>query len=380
MQKAIAGENLDGWLFFNFRHRDPVADRILGINPETMNTRAWYYLVPALGEPVKILHEVEPDQLKNLPGNTVMYMDRQRLISSLGQFSGRWGAQYSEELSALSCLDFGTALTIQSAGITLESSASLIQRFCGLIDNNQIQMHEEAADHLYDIVEKVWARLSAAISTPGKKLYERDVQQWILDEFNLRNLETEHLPVVACGKASGNPHYAAEDNEGLILKDSVLQLDLWARQKKPGSVFADISWVGFTGKDIPEDAEKLFSTVAEARDRCAGFISERLAEERSVTGAEADEAARRVLIDSGNKQYIKHRTGHGIDTELHGNGTGLDSVEFPDKRFLLEGSCFSIEPGLYLPEFGMRTEIDAYINRGRLIISGRTPQKRLLTI
>ncbi len=380
MQKAIAGENLDGWLFFNFRHRDPVADRILGINPETMNTRAWYYLVPAVGVPVKILHEVEPDQLKKLPGETVMYMNRQKLISSLGRFSGQWGAQYSEELSALSCLDYGTALTIQSAGIKLASSAALIQRFCGLIDKDQIQMHEEAADHLYDIVEQVWARLSKALTAPGKKLYERDVQQWILDEFNLRNLETEHLPVVACGKASGNPHYAAEDNEGLILKDSVLQLDLWAKLRKPDSVFADISWVGFTGKNIPGDADKLFSTVTEARDRCAEIISAGLAGGKPITGAEADEAARRVLIEHGYEKYIKHRTGHGIDTELHGNGTGLDSVEFPDKRFLLEGSCFSIEPGLYLPEFGMRTEIDAYINGGMLIISGRTPQKSLLTI
>ena len=388
IKKAIAGEQLDGWLFFNFLHRDRIADRILGISQERMNSRPWYYLVPETGEPLKLCNAVEPDSLNGLPGELKIYRSRDELIGLLNECTGRfgfnWGAQFSEELTAVSTLDHGTALMLQAAGIKLQSSAGLIQRLNGLIDADGIKSHEAAAVELYTIIELLWSRVSEHFlkcSEPGwKPLKEREVQQWILDEFESRGMVTEHMPIVACGANSGNPHYAPEDHDNIITADSVLQFDIWAKLNKPGSIFADISWAGWTGPEAPEAVESVFNAVRDARDRCTAFISGSLEQGKQVSGFDADRETRQVLIDRGYEALIKHRTGHGIDVDVHGSGAGLDSVEFPDRRLLLEGSCFSVEPGLYSADFGIRTEIDAYINNGKLVVSGGSPQIQLLTI
>jgi len=381
IQKAISGESLDGWLFFNFLHRDPLSDKILKIDSSRMNSRAWYYMVPAAGEPLKICHAVEPDSLEGLPGSTEIYSSRRGLLAILSRFSGNWGAQFSVELTTVSTLDYGTAMMLEEAGLELKSSAGLIQRLSGLIDDAGLESHEEAAAHLYQIVELVWERITDFFSREnGGTLLEKEVQKWILDEFKNRGMLTEHMPVVASGCNSGNPHYAAENHDNPVHKDRVLQLDLWAKLDKQGSIFADISWLGYTGNEAPSDISRMFYAVRDARDRCADFIRESLESGKTVTGADADAETRKVLISRGYEDLIKHRTGHGIDTEVHGSGTGLDSVEFPDRRLLLNGSCFSIEPGLYSPEFGMRTEIDGYIQNGQFRISGPGPQTEILTI
>ena len=388
IKKAITGEQLDGWLFFNFLHRDRISDRILGLSPERMNTRPWYYLVPSEGEPVRLCNAVEPESLQSLPGILKIYRSREELISLLreytAEYGSRWGAQFSEELTSVSTLDHGTALMLGEAGMKLRSSAGLIQRLNGLIDEKGIETHESAAAELYGIIELLWSRISEHFRTSadgsGKPLYERDVQQWILDEFKSRGMITEHMPIVACGANSGNPHYAPEEHYNTITADAVLQFDIWAKLDSPGSVFADISWSGWTGAEAPGDVVSVFNAVRDARDRCIAFISEKLSKKTPVSGREADEETRKVLIDRGYSHLIRHRTGHGIDVELHGSGAGLDSVEFPDSRLLLEGSCFSIEPGLYSDEFGIRTEIDSYIKNGKLVVSGGTPQTELLLI
>jgi Xaa-Pro aminopeptidase len=381
IQKAISGESLDGWLFFNFLHRDPLSDKILEVDRSSMNSRAWYYMVPAAGTPLKICHAVEPDSLDNLPGDIKIYSSRKELISIIEQFSGSWGAQFSTELTTVSTLDYGTAMMLESAGLNLKSSAGLIQRLSGLLDENGIASHNEAAAHLYQIVELVWNRISDFFKQPSdQKLLETEVQGWILDEFSSRGMETAHMPVVASGRNSGNPHYAAENNDNPVFKNEILQLDLWAKLDRPGSIFADISWLGFTGAEPPQKAVEMFRAVTDARDRCADHIKTKISEGQKITGAEADAVTREVLISRGYKDLIKHRTGHGIDTEVHGSGTGLDSVEFPDKRLLIDGSCFSIEPGLYSGKLGMRTEIDAYIKDGKFYISGPGPQTEILII
>ncbi len=389
IQKAIAGEQLDGWLFFNFLHRDPLSDRILGLSPVRINSRPWYYLVPAKGQAVKICNAVEPVQLDSLPGKLEIYTSRSELIKLLSEqiknTGPEWGAQFSTELTAISTLDYGTGLMLQNAGFHLHSSSGLIQRLCGLIDKSGIKSHETASTQLYEIVGIVWNRISEHFSEFDKKtehrvLKERDVQQWILEEFKTRGMISEHMPIVACGINSGNPHYATEEHDNPITPDSVIQLDLWAKFDKPGSIFADISWLGFSGRTVPKDVQEVFRTVKDARDRCADYIDSQLAAEKTVTGADADRETRKVMIDRGYGKLIKHRTGHGIDTNVHGSGAGLDSVEFPDHRPLLEGSCFSIEPGLYSAAFGMRTEINAYIKNERLKISGPGRQNEILTI
>ena len=389
IQKAIAGEKLDGWLFFNFLHRDPLSDRVLDLDETTMNSRPWYYLVPAEGEPLRLCNAVEPDSLSSLPGKLVIYSGRQQLEAVLKSFiaasGNRWGAQFSKELTTVSTLDYGTAMMLEDCGINLSSSAGLIQRLNGLIDEAGMDSHERAAAELYSIVELVWGRItghfkSVAGGSRVKPLLEREVQQWILDEFEARGMVTDHLPIVACGPNSGNPHYAPEAHDNPLRPDSVLQLDLWAKFRDPGSIFADISWVGWTGAVPPRDVLDVFDTVIAARDRCSSFIREQCEAGLPVSGFDADRETRKVLVDRGYEDRIKHRTGHGIDVEVHGSGAGLDSVEFPDRRKLIHGSCFSIEPGLYAPDFGMRTEIDGYIRDGRFIISGPGPQTEILVI
>ncbi|MDC7125278.1 MAG: M24 family metallopeptidase [Spirochaetales bacterium] len=386
IQKAILSEKLDGWLFFNFLHRDSLSDKILNLNTNTINSRPWYYLVPDNGEPVKLCHAVEPDSLTSLPGKLEYYSSREQLIAMLKKYSDQygknWGAQFSEELTTISTLDYGTALQLQKAGINLHSSENLIQRLYGLLDEEGMTLHEAAAKELYEIVEIIWERISTYFKEEDKtnQLTEKKVQNWILEEITSRNMITEHLPIVACGKNSGNPHYAPEEHDNIIQQDSVIQFDLWAKFKTPRAIFADISWIGWTGSAPSQKAIDVFKTVTEARDGCVSFIADRLKNNKPVIGFEADKATREIIIKRGLEEGIKHRTGHGIDTDVHGSGVGLDSVEFPDKRLLLEGSCFSIEPGVYLSEFGMRTEIDAYIKDNKIVVSGPGPQEKILTI
>lgn len=342
-----------------------------------INTRGWFYYIPANGQPEKIVHGVESGALNTLPGRSFVYASQYELRSCLKRYSGlKVAVQYSQDLAIISYLDHGTALNLKQAGVSLASSATLVQRIESLFDKAMIASHETAARHLYEIVDVVWTRIKTDFSQT--ELREGDVQSWILDEFTERGLETDHPPIVAAGAHSADPHYAPQDGGAPLKRSEVLQLDLWA--KVPGSVFADISWVGFLDTNVPPEIDEAFSAIVSARDGSIDLINSKLAEHRQVTGKEVDLHARRIIEEHGFARFIKHRTGHSIDTECHGSGVNLDSVEFPDSRRLLEGSCFSVEPGVYLSSFGLRTEIDAYISDGKAVVSGNKPQSRILTL
>lgn len=388
MRQAIRGEGLDGWLFCNFRHRDRLADAILGIDPASINSRLWIYAVPAEGSPMAvplgILHAIEPDSLGSaLPGDRVFYRSREELLARLAPLGGkRWGCHFSPFITAISCLDAGTAATLTGAGLSLVPAEGLIQRFKGLLDPPGMESHERAAVHLYEIVERAWEETRRAF-TQGTPLYEGDLQRLMLDEFEKRGLVTGHPPVVAAGKNSGNPHYdpGGGTNPGRGARftvNDVIQFDLWAKEKESSAVYADISWAGVFGGSAPPVVEEAFSHLLRAREGAYRFISDALAAGRRPTGAEVDRASRAILEECGCGNAIRHRTGHGIDTQVHGSGVNMDAVEFPDSRLLLDGSCFSLEPGIYFPDFGMRTEINVYIKDGRPVISGKPRQFTLL--
>ncbi len=204
------------------------------------------------------------------------------------------------------------------------------------------------------------------------------MQKWILDEFDSRGLEADHPPIVGAGSHSADPHYSPVSGGERLQKDHVLQLDLWAKQ--PDGIYADISWVGFLGTKVPAQVQRAFDVLVAARDGCVDFINSKFAEHLPVKGGEVDAVARGIIEENGYGRYLRHRTGHSIDTESHGSGVNLDSVEFPDSRMLLEGSCFSVEPGVYMDTFGLRTEINVYISAGRAVVSGGKPQTRILTL
>jgi Xaa-Pro aminopeptidase len=370
IQEAILEENLDGWLFCNFRHRDKLADEILGIHPAAANSRLWVYAVPAGGEPLRLVHAVEEGALDALPGTKVSYISREDLINGIASLARRrWGVHISETLTAISYLDGGTAGVLKQAGLSLVSAAGLVQRFKGLLDERGVKSHEQAADHLYRIVKISWEMVKNACAQK-RPLYEGEIRALMLEEMDKRNLITDHAPIVAGGLNSGNPHYDFSGSGALIREGDPIQFDIWAKDAGEGAVYADISWAGVFAGAAPAKFEKPFTALVNAREEAYRFIADELAAGRNPPGAQVDKKVRDFLTGLGYGGAIKHRTGHGIDTECHGSGANIDSVEFPDFRPLLDGSCFSLEPGLYFSDFGLRTEIDVYIQRGKPVISG----------
>jgi Xaa-Pro aminopeptidase len=376
IQKAIREEDLDGWLFCNFRHRDPLSDGILRRPQGLGNTRLWVYAVPASGEALALVHAIEAGHLEGLPGRVKTYVTREELLACLAPLGGkRWGAHYSEQLPALSYLDAGTAALLRRAGLILLPADKLVQRFKGLLDEAGMASHEAAAAELYGIVETVWDHVQKTYGSQ-KALYEGDLRDRMESEFVQRGLMRDHPPQAAAGIHSSDPHYDFQGQGARIAEGDIIQLDLWAKLQEPGAIYADISWVGYFGKTIPPETEGIFADLVKVREETYTYIEGEFS--RGLRGAEVDAKARSLLADAGYGGAIRHRTGHGIDTEVHGSGVNLDGVEFEDTRYLLEGSCFSLEPGIYLERFGMRTEIDVYIAGGRPHISGK--KKRQFTL
>ena len=381
---AMLEENLSAWLFSNFHHKDPVSDRILEVPPEATNSRPWIYLLRQDKSAEKLVHTIENKILDHLPGHKRVYASRQQFLSHLREMAcGLAGVacHYSPELPAISHLDHGTAQLLEECGFSLSSASSLIQRLLGGLDQAAIHSHRRAAAALYDVVAEVGGRLRKEMRS-GVAVWETTVQGWILGMFEELGLACDSPPIVAVGENSADPHYSPEAGAAgrgeVLAAGEVLQLDLWAKEKDPGAVYADISWVGILDTRIPETVESVFATVVEARELAVSFIGRTLAEGQSVSGQRVDREVRSFLERSGYAANLRHRTGHSIDREVHGFGANLDSVEFPDSRLLLEGSCFSVEPGLYLDNFGMRSEIDVYIWEGKPVVSGKQPQFELL--
>jgi len=381
-QHAVAQEGLGGWLFYNLQHRDRISDRILGLPDSVHNTRPWVYLVPAQGEPRKLVHAIEARILDSLPGRKLAYASREEFLAGLRGLArglGPVACQYSSQLPVLSYLDHGTAQVLEECGFALRSSQALIQRFLGILDEEGARSHEAAAVHLYSIVSGVWERLGAELGA-GRPLAEGEVQAWILEEFRARGLETESPPVVAVGRHSADPHYEPSGGGALLESGQVLLLDLWARQQRAGSVYADITWMGVLAGQAEGEVQRAFAAVVRARDEGLRFIREALGRGEQPPGADVDRRVRAVLEEAGYGEHLKHRTGHAIDAQLHGYGANLDSVEFPDPRRLIEGSCFSVEPGVYLPGFGIRCEVDVLIRGGAARVTGGQPQMELLKL
>jgi Xaa-Pro dipeptidase len=383
IRRAIRGEHLNGWLFYNRLHNDRIADRILDIPADAVNTRPWLYLVPAEGEPVRLVHAVEDDILDRLPGGKIVYRGREEWrarVKEAASGGGRWGAGFSLDFPRYSTLDHGTALELSALGLRLASADNLILNTLSVLNDEELHSHEQACRDLHLTVERVWERIVSAVMGRGQPLYEGDVLAWIMELFDEYGLETDGPLIVGAGRHTRLPHYFPEGRGDPLLPGQVIQLDIWGRKRIPGSIFADISWSGVLAPTAPEAAVRAFQAVCRARDAAVSFLKERLAAGGQASGAEVDRTAVASLVASGFGQFIRHRTGHSIDTEVHGSGVNIDAVEQPDHRPLREGSCFSVEPGVYLDDFGVRTEIDVYIKSGRPVISGGVPQRELLLV
>jgi Xaa-Pro aminopeptidase len=370
---------LDGWLFCDFRGSDPLAYRILGLDARQISTRRWYYFIPRVGEPVGIVSSVEPHRLDDLPGAKRVFLSWQQLHAALAEtLRGvrRVAMQYSpgNAIPYVSRVDAGTIELVRQCGVEVVSSADLVQRFEAVWSAEQWQSHLRAAAGVRATVDETFAyiRQQAPVS-------EYAAQQFILRNFAARGLVTNHPPIVAINAHSADPHFEPAPDSGVIHPGDFVLIDLWA--KEPDGVYADYTWTGFMGSEIPERYQKIFTLVRDARDAAITFVKERISKEQSFYGHEVDAAARTVITDAGYGNSFVHRTGHSIGEEVHGNGANMDGLETRDERRVLPGSCFSIEPGIYLPgEFGVRSEVNVYVSEREAIVTGTPMQTELVRI
>jgi Xaa-Pro aminopeptidase len=366
IQRTLRADGLDGWLLYDFHGSNPIAAGLAGLNGGGhMATRRWYYLIPASGEPRGVVHAIERHNLDGLPGPKTIYAGREQLEAALtGLLTGlsTVAMEYSPEnaIPYLSRIDAGTAEAVRRRGVTIVSSGDLVQRFEAAWNADQLASHRAASEALYRIKDRAFAAAAAALKT-GASLTEYDLQQQMVKWFEDEGLVSDSAPVVAIGPNAGDPHYLpAAQGSRPIVADEVLLLDLWGKQSRQGAVFADITWVAFTGTTVPAEAARAFRSIAEARDAAAALVADAASTGRDLRGWEVDRAARAVLEGAGYGKQILHRTGHSLGESVHGNGVHLDDYETHDDRRLLPGTGFTIEPGLYFETFGVRTEINMY--------------------
>ena len=383
MQQDLRAAKLDGWLFYDFRGRDPIAHRILQLPPH-MRTRRWYYFVPAKGTPRKLVHKIESQSLASLPGETLYYAGQDELRKNLAKLFSRAktvAMQYSpkNEIPYVAMVDAGTVELVRGAGPKVVSSADLVQKYEACWTPEQLEGHLAAGKVIDRIIRDAFA-LAARRVREKQPITEWELCQWIVKEFAAEGITADEGPDVAVNEHASDPHYApSAERPTPIREGDLVLLDVWGKLKKPGSVYYDISWVGYMGPKVPEKPAKIFSVLCEARDRAVELIKTSISKGKALQGWQVDKAARDVVEKAGYGKYFFHRTGHSIGESVHGNGVNMDGLETKDVRHLIPGTCSSVEPGIYLPEFGMRTEVDVYIGEKEARVTGAV-QNQILAL
>jgi Xaa-Pro aminopeptidase len=375
LQQALRDSKLDGWLFFDHHRRDPLAYRILDIPDGVEPTRRWYYFVPASGEPRKLVHRIESHTLDNLGGNTEVYsswVDQQSKLQSILAGSARVAMQYSENCAIpfVSMVDAGTIELVRKAGVEVVSSADLVQLFEARWADRQFEMHL-AAGKLVDTIRSEAFRFISDRLRGDSPVSEYEIQQHIRKRFADSGLITNHGPIVAVNSNASDPHYEpTRERTAHIQAGDLVLIDLWAKLAKPDAVYYDITWTGFCGDTIPNEIQNVFEIVTGARKRASDFVIQTTAGGDQIAGYEVDDVARQHIKSYGFGEFFFHRTGHSIGTDVHGTGANMDNLESHDDRKVIPNTCFSIEPGIYLPEFGIRSEVNLFVGNGWAKVTG----------
>ena len=374
MQKDLRGAKLDGWLFYDFRGRDPIAHRILDL-PPGMRTRRWFYFVPAKGNPRKLVHKIEAGALASLPGDTLYYAGQKELRGNLKKAIGKAkkvAMQYSPKnaIPYVAMVDAGTVELVRSLGAKVLSSADLVQKYEACWSQAQLESHLAAGRAIDRIVREAFDHAAKCVKEK-KPLTEYDLQQFLLRKFEEAGIVTEEGPDVAVNANASDPHYGpTREKSSPIREGDLLLLDVWGKQKGADSVYYDITWMGYLGATVPEKYAKVFRVLREARNRAVELIRSSVKAKKPLQGWQVDKAARSVVEKAGYGEYFFHRTGHNIGTSVHGNGVNMDGLETLDERHLIPHTCNSVEPRIYLPEFGMRTEVDVYVDEKDARVTG----------
>ena len=383
IQSALRDENLDGWLFFDHHFRDPLAYSILDFKAPRTPSRRWYYLIPAEGEPRKLAHRVESGMVDSLPGTKHLYSSWGTQVDGLATIlhgCKRVAMQYSPDCAIpyVAMVDAGTVELVRARGVEVASSANLVQYFEARWNQSQLESHL-AAGKLVDQIRR------AAFEEIGDRLRGRElVNEWIIAAFVRQSFEraglfTDHGPIVAVNANCSNPHYEPlPEDSAIIQQNDVVLIDMWAKLTKPHSVYYDITWTGNTGYEIPSDVQNVFNVVTGARDAAIAKVQSSIANGLPLQGWEVDDACRGHISAHGFAEFFVHRTGHSIGEEVHGSGANMDNLETHDERRVIPWTCFSIEPGVYLPEFGIRSEINMFIGETDARVTGEKQEKMLL--
>jgi Xaa-Pro dipeptidase len=383
IQSALRERNIDAWLFYDHHHRDPIAYRVLGLPTTLMVTRRWFYLVPADGEPVKLVHKIEAGHLDSLPGKKHQYSGWQELFDQLKAILARHrdlAMQYSPNNSVftISLVDGGTIDLLRGLGKNVVSSADLVAQFESTWSEEQIQSHFAARDSIDAIVAESFKEIGLRVRNGGTK--EHEIQQWFLEAFRRENLLTDDPPIVAVNANAGNPHYEPRaDHPVPIREGDLVLLDVWGKKNTPGAVYYDVTWMGFVGPQPSGRVLEIFAIVRDARDAGVKTVLDAVRSGQRIVGWQVDRATRGHIQKAGYGNYFIHRTGHSIGTDVHSNGANMDDLEIHDERQILPNSCFSIEPGIYLPEFGVRSEVNVLVRAKSAEVTGKI-QSEIVTI
>ncbi len=378
IQTALQQASLDGWLFYDFHNRDAIAARVLKMDTSRFASRRWYYFIPAKGQPQKLVHSIEPWRCDHLPGDKHIYLAWQQQHELLKNMLGpakKVAMQYSPNnaIPYVSIVDGGTIDLIKSFGISVVSSADLVGQFEAHLSMEDWESHKEAGAVMQSVKDKTFLEIGKRIQK-GENPSEYDIQQYMHLLLEKQKMYWEDGPIVAVNEHAADPHFEPTEENSYPLKEGdLVLLDLWAKKNRPGSIYYDITWMGYIGTEVPEQIEKLFQIPKKAREAALDFIKNRLKAKKDVFGWEVDERCRSVIREAGYGEYFIHRTGHNIGEEVHGNGVHIDNLETKDERKILPGTCFSIEPGIYMPEkkLGFRTEIDVFVTEiGTVSVSG----------
>ena len=382
IQQEIRNQKLDGWLFFDHHYRDPLAYRVLGLKP-AVPTRRWYYFIPADGDPSGLEHRIERGSTGSLPGEKIPYSSWPEQTSALARIlkgRKRIAMQYSPmcAIPYVSMVDGGTVELVRSTGVEVVSSAELIQAFEARWTPAALESHLEAGRR----VDKVRAEAFALIkerTRNGAPLTEMDVKDLVRRNFAAAGLFTDHGPIVGCNANASNPHYEPmPENHAPIKSGDWVLLDMWAKLDQPGAVYYDITWTAFCGDNPSGKMREVFGVVTGARDAAIQRVMDAKASGYPLRGFEVDDACRAVINKAGYGEYFTHRTGHSIGEEVHGNGANMDNLESHDERTVSPWTCFSVEPGVYLPEFGIRSEINMFVGDTDARVTGAIQREMAL--
>jgi len=376
IQAALRDHHLDGWLFYDHHHRDPLSYRILGLDEHSHVTRRWFYLIPAEGEPKKLVHRIESGRLDTLPGSKASYSSWQELeagVKAMLDGKTRLAMQYSPRnaIMAISLVDAGTVEVLREMGKEIVSSADLVSQFEAVLSEPQIASHYIAQEKIDRILTAAWKEIGDRVRGSGTD--EFAMVEYLQKAMTNEGLVWEHGPNVSVGANSADSHYEpTPQSSKAIRKSDFVLIDIWARVDQPGTCFYDITWTGVVDREPTERERLVFETVRDARNAAIHTVQKAYADGVSIAGWQADDAARAVIRNAGFGEWFTHKTGHSIATDLHGSGAHLDNLETHDERLLLPNTCFSVEPGLYFPgEFGVRSEINMMTQPGQANVTGR---------